>query len=96
MLIKDKNKQLINLKKKINSIENCNLKKNSKNLILGEGDLNSKIMLIGEAPGEIEEDLGLSFQGEIGSLLNKMLLAINIKREKYLLPYSVNFRPPRR
>ena len=92
--LKEKNKQLINLKRRINSIENCNLKKNSKNLILGEGDLNSKIMLIGEAPGEIEDSLGLSFQGEIGSLLNKMLLAININRDKVYTTYSVNFRPP--
>jgi DNA polymerase len=92
--LKEKNKQLINLKRRINSIENCNLKKNSKNLILGEGDLNSKIMLIGEAPGEIEDSLGLSFQGEIGSLLNKMLLAININRNKVYTTYSVNFRPP--
>ena len=67
---------------------------NSKNLILGEGDLNSKIMLIGEAPGEIEDSLGLSFQGEIGSLLNKMLLAININRNRVYTTYSVNFRPP--
>ena len=92
--LKDKNEQLLNLKRRINSIENCNLKKNSKNLVLGEGDLNSKIMLIGEAPGEIEDSLGLSFQGEIGSLLNKMLLAININRDKVYTSYSVNFRPP--
>ena len=90
----NKNDKLTDLKKRINSIEDCNLKKNSKNLILGEGDLNSKIMLIGEAPGEIEDSLGLSFQGEIGSLLNKMLLAININRDKVYTTYSVNFRPP--
>ena len=46
-------------------------------------------MLIGEAPGEIEDSLGLSFQGEIGSLLNKMLLAININRTKYTLPIQL-------
>ena len=48
--------ELLNeLKKQINSIENCNLKDNSQNLVLGDGNINSPVMLIGEAPG-IEED----------------------------------------
>ena len=90
----DKESQLSNLKKEINSIENCNLKNNSKNLIMGDGDVNSPIMFIGEAPGEIEDGSGNSFQGEVGSLLSKMLLAINIKKEKVYLTYSINFRLP--
>ena len=90
----NKSNQLSELTKKINSIENCNLKNNSKNLVLGDGNINSSIMLIGEAPGFIEDSLGLSFQGDLGALLNKMLLAINIKRDKVYLAYSINFRPP--
>ena len=77
----NKKKLLNDLKTKINSIENCNLKNNSKNLVLGEGNINADVMLIGETPGEIEDKTGLCFQGEVGNLLNKMLLAINIKRE---------------
>ncbi len=91
---KDKTEQLLKLKEQINSIENCNLKINSKNLIMGDGDINSPIMLIGEAPGELEESSGYSFQGEIGTLLKKMLSAINIEIEKVYTTYSVNFRPP--
>ena len=86
--------KLLELKKKIDSIENCNLKDNSKNLVMGDGDINSPIMLIGEAPNEEEDVSGLTFQGEVGSLLNKMLLAIEIKREKVYSAYSINFRPP--
>ena len=86
--------KLLELKKKINSIENCNLKDNSKNLVMGDGDINSPIMLIGEAPNEDEDVSGLTFQGEVGSLLNKMLLAIEIKRGKVYSTYSINFRPP--
>jgi len=86
--------QLLKLKEKINSIENCNIKKNSKNLIMGDGDINSPLMLIGETPGEIEESSGSSFKGEIGSLLKKMLSAIDIKIEKVYSTYSINFRPP--
>ena len=82
------------LKKQINSIENCNLKDNSQNLILGDGNINSSIMLIGEAPGAEEDKASTTFKGEVGELLNKMLLAIEIKRQNIYCSYAVNFRPP--
>ena len=90
----DKTELLNGLKKQINSIENCNLKNNSQNLVLGDGNINSSIMLIGEAPGIEEDKSGMPFKGEIGELLNKMLLAINIKRNDIYCSYAINFRPP--
>ena len=90
----NKAKLINNLKKQINSIENCNLKNNSQNLVLGDGNINSSIMLIGEAPGIEEDKSGMPFKGEIGELLNKMLLAINIKRKDIYCSYAINFRPP--
>tara|TARA_B100001250_G_scaffold273244_1_gene235989 strand:+ start:410 stop:1129 length:720 start_codon:yes stop_codon:yes gene_type:complete len=90
----NKAKKLLDLKKQINSIENCNLKNNSKNLVIGDGNINSSIMIVGGTPRLAEDSSGLSFQGDVGVLLNKMLLAINIKREKIYLTYSINFRPP--
>ena len=77
-----KEERILNLKKKINSIKDCNLKDNSKNLVMGDGDINSPIMLIGEAPDEKEDLEAKTFCGDVGVLLNKMLLAIKIKREK--------------
>ena len=82
------------LKKQINSIENCNLKDHSKKLVMGDGDINSPVMLIGETPGKLEDSSGNSFQGEIGVLLKKMLTAIDINTEKVYKTYSINFRPP--
>jgi uracil-DNA glycosylase family 4 len=90
----DKTELLNRLKKQINSIENCNLKNNSQNLVLGDGNINSSIMLIGEAPGIEEDKSSMPFKGEIGELLNKMLLAINIKRNDIYCSYAINFRPP--
>ena len=90
----NKHEQLLELRNRINSIENCNLKNNSKNLVLGDGDINSPLMLIGEAPGEIEDNSGHSFQGEVGSLLKKMLMAINIRIENVYSTYSINFKTP--
>ena len=51
-------------------------------------------MLIGEAPGADEDNLGLTFQGDIGALLEKMLIAINLKKNNIYSTYSVNYRPP--
>jgi DNA polymerase len=90
----NKAKLLEELKKQINSIENCNLKDNSKNLVLGNGNINSPIMLIGEAPGAEEDKSSIIFQGEVGELLNKMLIAIGIKRQNIYCSYAINFRPP--
>ena len=68
--ILDKAEKLSKLKKEINSIENCNLKNNSKNLVLGDGNVNSPIMLIGETPGEEEDISCLPFQGDVLSLIH--------------------------
>ena len=90
----DKAELLKELKNQINSIENCTLKNNSQTIVLGDGNINSPIMLIGEAP-EVEEDkTGTTFKGEIGELLNKMLMAIKIKRQNIYCSYAINFRPP--
>ena len=90
----DKIDRLLVLEKNITSIQDCNLKKDSRSLIMGNGEINSPIMIIGETPGELEEKSGKPFQGDVGILLEKMLLAINIKKERVYLTYSINFRPP--
>jgi DNA polymerase len=90
----DKEKELNELKLQINSINDCNLKDNSKKIVLGDGNINSPIMLVGEAPGVEEDKIGLTFLGEVGNLLKKMLKAINIKKENIYTTYAVNFRPP--
>src|SRR6056300_1125932 len=77
-----------------NSIQNCNLKDNSKKLIMGDGNINSPIMIIGEAPGEEEEKTEKTFQGESGALLEKMLKAIDILKNDVYSTYAINFRPP--
>tara|TARA_B100000900_G_scaffold350057_1_gene316455 strand:- start:970 stop:1689 length:720 start_codon:yes stop_codon:yes gene_type:complete len=90
----DKNSQINDLKKLINSIQNCSLKKDAQNIVLGDGNVNSPIMIIGEAPGFEEIKTGKTFQGESGSLLEKMLLAIKIRKKDIYSTYAINFRPP--
>ncbi len=85
---------LKNLKSKILNINNCDLKKNAKQIVFSDGDFNSSVMIVGEGPGQKEDDLGKPFVGDAGQLLNKMLSAINIKRENIYITNVVNFRPP--
>tara|TARA_B100000579_G_scaffold435428_1_gene458651 strand:+ start:411 stop:1115 length:705 start_codon:yes stop_codon:yes gene_type:complete len=90
----DKNKLLGSLKKKIENIENCELKKNAKNLVFSDGNYESTIMIVGEGPGQKEDEIGKPFVGDAGMLLNKMLDAISIEREKIYITNVVNYRPP--
>jgi len=87
-------KKLIELREKIKSIEDCELKKFAKNIVFNDGNPKSQIMLVGEGPGEKEDIQGKPFVGEAGILLNKMLNAIKIKRENIYITNVVNYRPP--
>ncbi len=84
---------LKNLKNTIDTIHDCELKKNALQVVFGSGSINAELMIIGGAPGEKENQTGKSFVGEDGSLLEKMLNAINIKKENVYLTYAVNYRP---
>ena len=93
-LSEDKAENLDKLKKSILSLNNCDLKKQAKNIVFSDGNPNSKIMLIGEAPGANEDEEGLPFVGRAGALLDKMLAAIDLDRKKVYISNIINYRPP--
>ena len=82
------------LKKQINSIKNCELKKNATNIVFSDGNPNSKVMIIGEGPGANEDKEGKPFVGRAGKLLDKMLGSIKLNRKNVYISNVVNFRPP--
>jgi uracil-DNA glycosylase family 4 len=90
----DKTDNLEKLKKTINNIKNCSLKYHATNMVIGDGNPKSKIMLIGEAPGANEDKEGMPFVGRAGALLDKMLAAIELDRKKVYISNIVNYRPP--
>ena len=90
----NKSQKLEKLKKNIQLIKNCELKKNATNLVFGDGNTNSRIMIIGEGPGAQEDAEGIPFVGRAGKLLNKMLEAIQLSRSKVYISNVVNYRPP--
>jgi len=87
--------QLENLKNKISLIDNCDLKNNAEKMVFNDGNINSPIMIVGEGPGEKEDEIGKPFVGDAGNLLNKMLSAINLNRESVYITNVVNYRPPK-
>ena len=85
---------LENLKKKIKNISNCNLKESARQIVFSDGNQNSHLMIVGEGPGQKEDEIGKPFVGDAGKLLDKMLKAINIKRKNIYITNVVNYRPP--
>ena len=92
--LEDKISLLTKLKNDLQNIKNCELKDSAKNLVFSDGNLNSKIMIVGEGPGQKEDEIGKPFVGDAGLLLNKMLKAININRQNIYITNVVNYRPP--
>ena len=71
------------------------LKKNANKVVIFDGNMNSKLMIIGEAPGKDEDEQGKPFVGKAGQLLNKMLEAIKLKRDNVYITNVVPWRPPK-
>jgi uracil-DNA glycosylase family 4 len=86
--------ELQELRQSIANIKNCELKKNSTNIVFSDGNPNAKIMIIGEGPGANEDLEGVPFIGRTGELLDKMLLSINLNRDNVYITNVVNYRPP--
>jgi uracil-DNA glycosylase len=64
------------------------------NLVMGDGNINSEIVLIGEAPGKNEDETGLPFVGAAGKFLNEMLAGAGINRSDVFITNIVKYRPP--
>lgn len=83
------------LKKIVLNCHLCDLSKTRKNVVFGEGDVDTKIMFIGEAPGATEDEMGRPFVGRAGQLLTKMIEnVLEIKRDKVYIANIVKCRPP--
>jgi DNA polymerase len=87
-------KNLESLHQVVLKFSGCALKRTAKNTVFSDGNPNSKIMLLGEAPGEQEDKEGVPFLGEAGLLLDKMLNAIGQNRKNTYLSNIIFWRPP--
>jgi DNA polymerase len=78
----------------IKSCQKCRLCKTAKNPVPGEGNINSEIIFIGEAPGQVEDDTGRPFVGRAGKLLESLLKEIGYGREDVWIGNIIKHRPP--
>lgn len=72
----------------------CPLHKTRTNVAIEDGSRHSKIMLVGEGPGQEEDRQGIPFVGPAGQLLNKMLASIDLTRKDVYICNIVKCRPP--
>ena len=82
------------LKNSISNCRGCKLCQNRTNIVFGCGDVNSKIMFIGEGPGADEDTQGIPFVGKAGKLMNNAFDVVGIDREKVYIANIVKCRPP--
>src|SRR6201999_2168133 len=86
---------LAQLKVALETFEGSALKRMATNTVFSDGVAESRIMLIGEAPGRDEDRLGKPFVGRAGQLLDKMMASIGLDRQKNAyITNVINLRPP--
>lgn len=72
----------------------CRLCETRRNAVPGEGSWSAKVMFVGEAPGEQEDNQGRPFVGAAGKLLTELLQSIGLRREEVFITNTVKCRPP--
>jgi DNA polymerase len=91
---KKKAQKLFEVKNYAMQCKKCELHSTRTNVVFGEGNPESPIMFIGEAPGREEDIKGAPFVGEAGKLLTKLLRAVGIDRKNVYITNVLKCRPP--
>lgn len=90
----DKVTQLLEIEKNIKICKKCRLCEKATNAVPGEGNVNTEIAFIGEAPGEKEDLSGRPFVGRAGKLLELLLKEIGYERSDIWIGNIIKHRPP--
>jgi DNA polymerase len=86
---------MVQLAEHCNSCQRCELGATRTHAVVGRGNLKAPIMIIGEAPGQNEDETGLPFVGKAGQLLEKILAAVKLDTEQDVYIANMNkCRPP--
>lgn len=82
------------LEKQIANCRGCKLWSTRQNIVFGIGDVNAKVMFIGEGPGADEDSQGEPFVGRAGKLMNFAFDVVGIKRQNVYIANIIKCRPP--
>lgn len=85
---------LPDLRALMEGFEACALRGTATNLVFADGNPQSRVMLIGEAPGADEDRQGKPFVGASGQLLDRMLATIGLDRSNVYISNIIPWRPP--
>ncbi|RPI05047.1 MAG: uracil-DNA glycosylase [Ignavibacteriae bacterium] len=89
-----KTKTLEELNNAIHTCMKCGLGKTRIKFVFGVGNPKAEVVVVGEAPGADEDEKGEPFVGRAGQLLNKILEAVQFKREDVFICNILKCRPP--
>jgi DNA polymerase len=78
----------------LDRFEGCALRNTATQLVFADGNPQSRVMFVGEAPGRDEDLEGLPFVGRSGKLLDRMMAAIGLDRTTAYIANIVPWRPP--
>jgi DNA polymerase len=78
----------------LEKFEGCALKATASRLVFADGTPGAPVMIVGEAPGRDEDEIGRPFVGRAGQLLDRMLQAIGLDRSQVYIANTVPWRPP--
>lgn len=87
-------RSLAELEDALRAFDGCALKQTASNLVFGDGNPQSRVMFVGEAPGADEDRQGRPFVGVSGQLLDRALSYIGLTRETFYITNQVYWRPP--
>jgi DNA polymerase len=89
-----KHETLEQIKKDLGPCQRCKLGATRKNLVFGTGNPQARIVFVGEGPGADEDAQGEPFVGDAGKILNRIIAAMELKREEVYICNVVKCRPP--
>ena len=78
----------------VRAFDGCALKRTATNTVIGDGNPEARLMIVGEAPGAEEDRQGLPFVGPAGRLLDRMLASIRMDRSAVYITNMLPWRPP--
>lgn len=93
-VIESRDPSLQAIREDIGDCHRCRLHEHRKTIVFGEGDPKARLVFVGEGPGADEDASGRPFVGRAGQLLDKIIVAIGLKREEVYIANIVKCRPP--
>ena len=90
--VEERRSQLASLLKQVDACRRCQIGSTRTKVVCGVGHPASRLMIVGEGPGENEDQQGEPFVGRAGELLTKMLAAIGLRREDVFITNTIKCR----